>query len=190
MTSSAPVREHQIEGKKVLVFDDLASASVIREMTRALDNSAFTCNEIARPDTAQHRHWAHNMPLEAARQLPLHQLTLEATRWMEHPVSGFALYRAYTNCVQYGDHLYTHTDCLPDAGELTALWFICERWDVEWGGETLFYNRDMDAVAVVSPRPGRMVLFDGEITHCGTPPNRMCLMPRYTYAMKLEPKQS
>ncbi len=186
MTNTAPVREHPIDGKTVLVFDDLASSSVIRQMTEALDNSAFTRNEIARPDTAQHRHWAHNMLLEAARQLPLHQLTLDASTWMKRSGAEFQVYRSYTNCVSYGDHLYTHTDCLPGGGELTALWFICEHWDVEWGGETLFYNSDMDAVAVVSPRPGRMVLFDGEITHCGTAPNRMCLMPRYTFAMKLE----
>jgi len=44
-----------------------------------------------------------------------------------------------------------------------------------------------DAEAVVSPKPGRLVIFDGSILHAGRPPNRSCYAPRYTLAYKLEP---
>jgi Rps23 Pro-64 3,4-dihydroxylase Tpa1-like proline 4-hydroxylase len=70
---------------------------------------------------------------------------------------------------------------------LTALWYVAPEWNVEWGGETMLYNRDQDAVACVTPRPGRLAIFDGTILHAGRPPNRICYAPRYTLAFKLEP---
>ena len=83
-------------------------------------------------------------------------------------------YRVYTNYASFGDTLLTHVDAVPDARELTALWFLCEQWDTEWGGETLFYDDAGDAQIAVSPKPGRLLLFDGAIRHAGKPPNRNC----------------
>ena len=40
---------------------------------------------------------------------------------------------------------------------------------------------------VASPKPGRLVVFDGAIKHVGRPPNRICYAPRFTFAIKLEP---
>ena len=181
------VRKGEIEGKRIFVYDDLVNRDMISRIKGALDQAGFQRNEIARPDTGQYRHWANNMPVEAARKLPLYRPTLLATEPFCTAETHFQVYRSYTNYASYGDMLFTHTDCLPGAGELTALWFIADEWDPEWGGETLFFNRDLDAEFVVSPRPGRLVLFDGEITHCGRPPNRICFAARYTLAFKLEP---
>ena len=54
------------------------------------------------------------------------------------------------------------------------------------GGETLFFDSKQDAAFVVSPRPGRLCIFDGTLLHCGRPPSRICFSPRYTFAYKLE----
>ena len=56
------------------------------------------------------------------------------------PQASLRLYQSYVNVAHFGDMLFTHTDCLPDAGEVTALWYISESWDPEWGGETMFYD--------------------------------------------------
>ena len=69
--------------------------------------------------------------------------------------------------------------------ELTALWYLCEQWDTEWGGETLFYDDAGDAQIAVTPKPARLLLFDGAIRHAGKPPNRNCPVARYTFAIKL-----
>lgn len=179
-----PLRTATVDGLKVAVFDDLLPLNMVAQVKQVLDGSPFQHNEIARPDTAEYRHWANNMSLEAARSLPFHTATVAAARnWPNGP---YQVYRAYTNYAGFGDMLFTHTDCMPGAGELTALWFVTDHWDVEWGGETLFFNSQSDAEVVVSPRPGRLVLFDGELRHCGRPPNRICTQPRYTLAFKLE----
>jgi Rps23 Pro-64 3,4-dihydroxylase Tpa1-like proline 4-hydroxylase len=101
------------------------------------------------------------------------------------PASRYRPYRAYTNHASYGDMLFTHTDAQLGSDEFTALWFLCEQWETEWGGETLFYDSAGDAQVAVSPRPGRLLMFDGAIRHAGKPPNRNCFVSRFTFAIKL-----
>jgi len=181
-----PTRHGTVEGKHIYVYDDLVDTGIVDQICTALEGSAFTLTEIARPDTEDYRHWANNMKLEAAQHLPLLQPTILACQPFCQDGSRFRLYRAYTNCNRYGDMLFPHTDCLPGQRELTALWFMARDWDPDWGGETLFFNEQQDAEFVVSPRPGRLVIFEGEISHCGRPPNRICYRARYTLAMKFE----
>jgi SM-20-related protein len=179
-------RQHSIEGREVRVYDGLVQIRDIQGMTAALQNGGFTRTEQARPDTAAFRHWVMNIPMQGANQLPVYQPTLQA---VEEFAGGatYKIYRCYCNYAAYGDMLCVHTDCHPDARELTALWFITPEWNVEWGGETLFFDSSMDAQVAVTPRPGRLVVFDGRLAHVGRPPNRICFAPRYTLAFKLQP---
>lgn len=178
-------REHLIEGHSIRVYDGLLKPPEIHALTAALDEGGFVRSEVARPDTDAFRHWALNVPLEEAVKLPVYQPTLDSTAAFSSSVS-YRIYRCYCNYAGYGDMLFTHTDCEPGAKDLTALWFIAPHWDVEWGGETLFFNSNLDAEVVVSPRPGRLVMFEGVIRHVGRPPNRICFNPRYTLAFKLK----
>ncbi len=182
-----PIRSGTVDGKSIRVYDDLVAPQVLQQFSAALDQSPFTRNEVARPDTADYRHWAKNFEVPATERTPLFKPTVEASKAFGSADRAYRLYRSYVNHAGYGDMLFPHTDCMPGAGELTALWFICTEWNVDWGGETLFFNENEDAEFVVSPKPGRMVMFDGEISHCGRPPTRICYRPRYTFAMKLEP---
>jgi len=156
-------------------------------MYRWLEDRPFTRNEVARPDTQAFRHWAYNVEPREHESLPMYRRTLDAVE--EHfPERGpHRCYRAYCNLCTYGDMLFSHTDAQPGEEELTALWYITPRWDPEWGGETLFFSGEGNAEFVVSPRPGRLVLFDGRIRHAGRPPSRICVIPRLTFAFKLEP---
>ena len=179
-------RQHSIEGREVRVYDGLLKANDIQGLTAALQNGAFARTESARPDTSAFKHWVLNIPMQTATQLPVYQPTLTAAGEFARE-TGYRIYRCYCNYAAYGDMLFTHTDCPPGAGELTALWFIAPEWNVEWGGETLFFDSSMDAQVVVSPQPGRLVLFDGTLPHVGRPPNRICFASRFTLAYKLQP---
>lgn len=181
-----PVRNASIEGRELVVHDDLLPAADIARYYSLLQQAPFTRTEFARPDTQTHRHWVSEMALSALLRLPLWQATASAVRALR-PREAYRAYRAYTNHAAYGDMLHIHTDALPGARELTALWFVCDRWEPDWGGETLFFDDGGDARHAVSPRPGRLILFDGAIRHAGHPPNRNCYVPRYTLAIKLEP---
>lgn len=179
-----PSRELQIDGLRLKVFDGyLTSAAAHFD---ALSKAAFTRTEVARPETVGYKHWATEVRLEALARQPIYELSQRATLAFAEPGYTYRPYRAYTNVASYGDMLFTHTDCLPDVHDLTALWYICDDWDVEWGGETVFYDRDGEVAAAVRPRPGRLAMFDGAILHAGRPPSRICYKPRYTFAIKFE----
>lgn len=180
----AASREHTIDGRPLRVYDghlpDVAS------YVQGLSRAAFTRTEVARPDTAGYKHWATEIRIEALVQQPIFELTRRAVLGFVTPGTAYRPYRAYTNLASYGDVLFTHTDCLPDQRDLTALWYLCEEWDVEWGGETVFLDAADEIAASVLPRPGRLAVFDGAINHAGRPPARICYLPRYTLAIKFE----
>lgn len=175
-----------MDGFPLIVVDGLLGAAEINRWYESLCGVAFTRSEVARPETQAFKHWAWAITLEKCRQLPFHQLAQDAIQRCLGQRGPQRLYRAYCNLCTYGDMLFTHTDSQPEAEELTALWYIAAKWDVEWGGETVFFDSDGDAKAIVSPKPGRLAIFDGRIRHAGRPPNRICTEPRLTFALKFE----
>jgi SM-20-related protein len=181
---TAPVRNASVEGLDVFVFDDLVSADEATLYYKAITKANFTRNETARADTQEFKHWVCEMPLENLPRTSLWHATEKAVAALR-PAESFRPYRCYTNYASFGDVLLTHTDALPNKREMTALWYLCDRWDTEWGGETLFYDASGDAQLAVSPKPGRLLLFDGALRHAGKPPNRNCPIGRYTFAIKL-----
>lgn len=180
----APTRQWTIDGRRIALFDGLLPN--VGDFVRGLDAASFSRTEVARPETAEHRHWASPIRIEALLPQPLYATTMGALRQFD-PATTYQPYRAYTNVAGFGDMLFTHVDCLPGQGDLTALWYMCDRWDVEWGGETVFLDADGEIAASILPRPGRLVIFDGALRHAGRPPARICYVPRYTLAIKFEP---
>lgn len=177
-------RALKVAGRDVFVIDGLVPVEECARYFAAITQAAFTRTEMARAETAEYRHWVCEMPVENLPKTSLWHATEKAVAQVR-PGESYRPYRVYTNFASYGDTLLTHVDALPNARELTALWFLCDRWDTEWGGETLFYEDDGDASIAVSPRPARLVLFDGAVRHAGKAPNRNCPIGRYTFAVKL-----
>jgi len=176
-------RTATVDGREIFVFDGLVSAEEATRYSRAITQASFTRTESARADT-EYRHWVCEMPLANLPRSSLWQATEQAIGQVR-PGERFLPYRVYTNYSSFGDTLLTHVDAAGAARELTALWYLCESWDTEWGGETLFYDDSGDAQIAVSPKPARLLLFDGAIRHAGKPPNRNCPVARYTFAIKL-----
>jgi hypothetical protein len=183
-TAIAANREMLVDGRPLRVFDALLPN--VGEYVQGLSRAAFTRSEIARPETAEYKHWATEIKLDALMRQPIYDITRRAVSGFAGPRGDYRPYRAYTNVASYGDMLFTHTDCLPDQHDLTALWYLCEHWDIEWGGETVFYDAQDEIACAVRPQPGRLVVFDGAIKHVGRPPSRICYAPRYTFAIKFE----
>jgi SM-20-related protein len=179
----SPARTATVEGREIFVFDGLVPVEEAARYSRAIIQASFTRTESARADT-EYRHWVCEMPLENLPRTSLWHATEQAIAQVRAG-ERFLPYRVYTNFASYGDTLLTHVDAVAGSRELTAMWYLCERWDTEWGGETLFYKESGDAEIAVSPRQARLLLFDGAIRHAGKPPNRNCAVGRYTFAIKL-----
>jgi Rps23 Pro-64 3,4-dihydroxylase Tpa1-like proline 4-hydroxylase len=185
---SESIRRTTVEGFDLAVFDGFVPLADIQKVTSRLSHSPFTRSERASDLTADYRHFAYETPLETLNSLSMWSATKRALEIMR-PGKTFKPYRAYINFASFGDMLFTHFDCQPSHVDyFTALWYLCDTWDVEWGGETMFFDAQGDAQAAVTPKPGRLCIFDGRIRHAGRPPNRVCYAPRYTFAIKLAPE--
>ncbi len=181
---SEPSRRSQVGGRDVFVFDGLVSVEECARYYTAITQASFTRTEAARAETQEFRHWVCEMPVENLPKTSLWHATERAIASVR-PDERYLPYRVYTNFASFGDTLLPHVDAVANARELTALWFLCERWDTEWGGETLFYSDAGDAEIAVTPKPARLLLFDGAVRHAGKSPNRNCPIGRYTFAIKL-----
>ena len=81
------------------------------------------------------------------------------------------LYSSYINVLREGNDPGIHVDAPYFVEDnQTVLIYMNPQWDPQWGGETIFFNHDLDAVRLCQPRPGRVVIFDGRIPHTGRPP--------------------
>ena len=79
-------------------------------------------------------------------------------------VPELRLYRMYVNCFSPAENPYFHTD--GDYGDVTFLFYVNHRWDLDDGGETQFFENG--EIRGIVPLPNRMVYFDANIEHRAT----------------------
>ncbi len=174
-----------IDGKFLTIFDNILPADKLEQLIKRYYQAAFTKNEIGRPDTANFPHWAHEIPIENLADEDFWKITLKALQQLQLK-DRWRVYRAYVNAGVYGDTMFSHYDSSPENQELTILWYIVPEWNIDWAGETLFYDNNDEIAFAAVPRPGRLVVFDSRIKHSGRPPSRICYHSRFTLALKLE----
>jgi len=172
-----------IEGRELFVCDNLIDPAMVGAIGTAVKAMHFVRKEKSRPDVPG---TAASADIDSAL-LTKDPFFLRLRSVAESVFPGEALHdlRAYVNCSVYGDSYYTHRDCAPERKDVTVLYYANLLWQADWGGETLFYNDENDAVLAVSPRPGRLVVSRGSIQHRATVPTRGCYEERLTVAYKM-----
>ena len=95
-------------------------------------------------------------------------------------LKGLNISSAVVNMSKPVDVHYAHTH----SGSLVLLYYANLEWKPEWAGETLFYKNDLsDIEKAVMYKPGRLVLFDGEIPHTIRP--QSMVGPSYRFTMSI-----
>ena len=99
------------------------------------------------------------------------------------------LYSSYINVLRTGNTPGIHVDAPHHVPEnKTVILYLNYEWHPNWGGETIFYDHNLDAQRIVTPKPGRVLMFDGRIPHTGRPPTPRYQMNRYILTFKyMEP---
>jgi Rps23 Pro-64 3,4-dihydroxylase Tpa1-like proline 4-hydroxylase len=179
-----PTRAYRIEGKDIFVFDGLFTRPEITQVDRecaSLDYMRAWNAELNRGYTE----WSVLLEPRTSRQHVVVQ-RIEARLAALYPSWRLSLQESYVKNLCYGDCPYPHIDgrSQRDRMLISAVYYANLRWDPVWGGETHFFNGDMDAVLSVSPSPGRLVIFDGTITHRAGAPMRNCQASRYSLINK------
>ena len=93
------------------------------------------------------------------------------------------LQEIYSNMSSPGTVDMFHVDS-PEPSSLTVLYYANPKWEIDFVGETIFTNNSGDEIiASVTPKPGRIVIFEGSIGHSARPP-QIIKLPRVTLAYK------
>jgi len=67
-----------------------------------------------------------------------------------------------------------HKDWLEENESLTGVLYLNKRWEDNWGGETVVYNKDQSHCAISKFEAGKLIIFDGSNPHIGKGPQRRC----------------
>lgn len=181
------VAKREVLGKPIFIVDDAITLDGINGFYKFISNLPYTKKEVD----------------DAADEFPIFSVTFQVSKFEDQTEVGamgrqllnelrsdkYELHRAYINMCHYGDMEYPHMDCQANEEDITVLYYANTKWDYTWGGETQFYEK-MEVVSSISPKPGRFVLFDGNIEHVGTIPTRVCKESRLTLAMKYSKKEN
>lgn len=100
-------------------------------------------------------------------------------------MEGQVLQRIYANAHTYGLEGAIHRDHREGKKGLTAIIYMHPIWSLSWSGELMLFSNDHSTIInTISPKPGRLVLFNGDIPHVAKSPSRECPFLRISLVFK------
>jgi len=182
-TTKTKVGRLLISGRELFICDNFIDPEMVAAIGADLKTMPFARKEKSRPGVSG---LASSADIDAAL-LPRDPFFLRLRAIAEKMFPGEALHdqRAYVNSAISSDSYYIHRDSPEDSNDVTVLYYANLIWKPDWGGETIFYKDDHDAVLAVTPRAGRLVISRGAILHRGSVPTHDCHEARLTIAYKL-----
>ena len=106
-------------------------------------------------------------------------------RFMEIVGDEYTLIRNMAAGNTFGQDGDIHSDWVVSGESLTGVLYLNRRWQDNWGGETIVYDREDSSVCEISKfEAGKLVVFDGSNPHIGKGPQRACGELRCIIAMQ------
>jgi Rps23 Pro-64 3,4-dihydroxylase Tpa1-like proline 4-hydroxylase len=104
---------------------------------------------------------------------------------IEPELAGMFFKQARINLSTLNDNNRFHTDSIGSTKTKTLLYYPNLKWDIEWGGHTLFTDDNLEEIEYCCMyKPGRIVIFDGNIPHCILPPTKSSPSYRFSFVMQ------
>lgn len=179
------VTEYRLGEGKIVIIDGFMSKTEARTMSNYFDHKEFTRSMADAPTTDSVKQWVFNFSKKDLEGFEEKMIRDEITTHFGH--KSFKILSAICNSYAYGDACFIHVDAYKSKPCITALIFANAVWEKDWGGEIMFFNSDDEAVYAVTPKPGRLLLFDGFIKHRAGVPSRHCYDSRKTFVIKYLP---
>lgn len=125
-----------------------------------------------------YRHWASYPEMEGVYKM-IFDCMNESFK-----LDGFNLepYKIVVNMYNHGDSSWLHKDGEEESC-WTALLFMNEYWDVNWGGDFVLI-KDNEIYKSAAPTPGKFLLFKGNILHAARPVSREAPFARMGLAIQ------
>jgi Rps23 Pro-64 3,4-dihydroxylase Tpa1-like proline 4-hydroxylase len=187
-------------GKLVVVYDNLLEKEELDELRSYLiafhDTYHYQIHDESLEEDSDNVQWVAGLKNEEFVRSRVWTLT---QRILQHATnrSDWYPYDVALNIIRGADYTRIHKDCDDYEDEMTLLIYLNPEYDVNYHGETAFFNEiesdmpvkpgneEYELFAVVKPVYGRLCLFHGTIPHSARPPSTSFLGGRYTFAVKL-----
>lgn len=95
-------------------------------------------------------------------------------RFMELIGPEYTLIRNMVAGNTFGQDGDIHQDWDVPGVSLTGVVYLNRRWEDNWGGETVLYNKDHTEIEISKFEAGKLIVFDGYNPHIGKGPQRAC----------------
>jgi SM-20-related protein len=174
------------------IIDDVFDAPTWSEVLRYVAAQPMKYGAKSNSATDPHGHWSWKPVYDEQQNLADITLMLPSelrSIWarVEPKVPGpSVVIRSYANGYTYGTDGYVHVDS-QRSDEHTIILFMCERWEPDWAGETVFFSNG-DIAQAVLPKPNRAVIAPSNMLHAARSVSRKCNEMRRTLMFKTRPK--
>jgi SM-20-related protein len=174
----------EIDGRPLILIDDLFQPDFIKLFDHFLGALRFSLTDYDTDESYHVRHWIHEFSIKEAtshRLLSFVYSTIRKAAEEACPNREIQLKRIHCNASLYGDLQLPHHDLVPG---MTWLYYSNPTWQLNWMGETIFYDSRGESIYAVFPKPGRVAVFAADILHRGGVPSRECCEARRSIAFK------
>jgi SM-20-related protein len=175
------------------IIDDVFDAPTWSEVLRYVAAQPMKYGAKSNSATDPHGHWSwkpvydEQQNLADITQMLPAQLQSIWSRVQEKVPGPSVVIRAYANGYTYGTDGYAHVDSTR-GDEHTIILFMCERWELDWAGDTVFFSNG-DIAQAVLPRPNRAVIAPSNMLHAGRAVSRKCNEMRRVLVFKTRPRR-
>lgn len=169
-------------GKKIDVFDDIFSFSERDKMFQRMSDAKFM---VSGTDTSTNQYQVFSN----FRVSDLDDIGVTYFEGFKYLNDRYDLIDNQQNIRQIrvnytnaSEKNHAHYDAFKG---LTLIYYLNPKWDVTWGGHTMFFDESIDAVEFTSLyKPNRAVIFDSSIPHMILSPTCMAPIPRFSFVIQ------
>jgi len=171
-------------GKSISIYDDLFTMAQRQEFYNYAKNCNFRLNATDNPTIEYQSDISllSNLNTSDINQFGFFRCINDDN--LDKIFSEYILESCLINLSTPADIYHIHSDVHLKKG-ITLIYYINMNWNIEWAGETLFFDDSGSEIEYISPyKPGRLVLFDGQIPHMIRPATFKSNLHRMTLACK------
>jgi len=182
------IKKFNVEEKEIVVLDNVFTYKERAGFYDYITNSLFSLKGY---DTNLLDHVGEHNIISFYSESDLLNLKFNTSKKYKEIIDplliGYNIAKVRVNLSTLNDKNRFHIDGNGPKRLKTLIYYPNMKWDIEWGGLTLFANENCnDILHCVAYVPGRVVIFDGSIPHCICPPTNLASSYRLSFVIQFE----
>lgn len=171
------------------VIDSSLSENCQATLANWFSRQSFVLADVDSERTNFSKHWIRPLDSDTARVLTVPVLGwVDALCRLSAPNLDLQLTEVKAYATPYGDLPTYHQDS--ELGPtLTAVLYCHQEWRADWGGELIIANSKGEPRIAIAPKPGRIVIFRGDLPHKAGSPSRLACVPRNALVFRYQLQQ-